>query len=77
MGSADCYSQLEYAQMLKKSGQFNEYPICDKEAAPITRRIKINNSKAQKELGIQFTPIETTLVDMGKALIQLGIVKKQ
>lgn len=38
---------------------------------------KYSHAKAEKDLGINFTPISTTIVDMAKAMIDLGIVEKK
>jgi len=76
LGSARGYSQFEIAQMLINSGKFSKYSIPTKEATAIVKRILIDNSKATKELGIEFTPVEKSVVDMADALVELGIVKK-
>jgi len=73
--SEDSYSHLELAQMLSKSGEFSKYPIPTKQQGTSGFRYKFSNEKAKKELGIEFPPIEKSIVHMAKALIQLGIVK--
>ena len=37
---------------------------------------RYSHAKASKELGIKFTPIPTTMVDMAHAMISLGIIEK-
>ncbi len=34
-----------------------------------------DNSKVQRELGLKFTPLEETFVDMAVTLLQLGIAR--
>jgi len=49
----------------------------DKESAPVAHRPKYSPAKAERELGIQFTPIEVALTDMARAMIDLGIVPRK
>jgi len=76
MGCTDGVTHLEYCQILQKSGKFLKYPIPTKEAVPLSRRFKIDNSKVQRELGMKLRPLEETIVDMADALIELGIVNR-
>jgi len=69
-------TQLEYCQILQKSGKFDKYRIPNKEATPLLRRFRVDNSKVQRELGLKFRNIEESIVEMAVALIDLGIVKR-
>lgn len=69
-------SHLELATMLKEDESFAGYPIPTTQKAAPARRPKYDHSKAERELGIAFTPIKTAVTDMGRALIELGIVTK-
>ena len=40
-------------------------------------RAAIDNGKAQRELGLQITPVRSTLVDMAVTMMQLGLVDPQ
>jgi len=73
--------RLEYANFLKKI--YPDWPIPDTQAGDIQYKAgnvllpgKYSNEKARKELGIEFTPFETSITDMAQKLIELGIVKK-
>ena len=37
----------------------------------------IDNSKSKKVLGMSYTDLEITILDMANQLIKLGLVKKQ
>ena len=39
------------------------------------KRNNLDNTRAEKELGLVYTPIEKTLVDMAQSLIDLGLAK--
>jgi hypothetical protein len=36
---------------------------------------RLDNSRAIRELGVQFTPLEKSLQDMAERMIELGIIK--
>jgi len=74
--SLESIPSLTLAELLKK--HFPKYPLPTHYMAPFTPNIiKFDNTKVQRELGLQFTNIETTLVDMANALFALGIVPKK
>lgn len=73
--------RIEYAEVLRK--HFPDWPIPDKQIGQaeykggnLTSKGKYTTEKSSKELDIQFTPFETSLVEMAKKLIDLGIVVK-
>jgi len=61
--------------MLKK--EFSEYPLPDKQNGEVTYWTKHTNAKARKELGINFIPIEQTMTEMARTLINFGLIKIQ
>jgi len=77
VSSEEAIPNIELAKYLVASGQFTEYPIPTKNDFPPPTILKYSRAKAEKELGIKFTPISTTMVDMAQAMIQLGIVEKK
>jgi len=72
--------RIQYAEVLRK--HFPDWPLPDKTNGELkygggnVTNGKYSNEKARKELGITFTPLETSLVDMANKLIQLGIIVK-
>jgi len=74
LGSPNAVSHFEFCQILINSGVFSKYPIPTKEFTPVSRRVLIDNSRVIKELGLEYTSVEKSLVDMGKSLIEFGIV---
>eukprot|EP01111_Echinosteliopsis_oligospora_P009448 TRINITY_DN2770_c0_g1_i1.p1 TRINITY_DN2770_c0_g1~~TRINITY_DN2770_c0_g1_i1.p1 ORF type:complete len:324 (-),score=107.99 TRINITY_DN2770_c0_g1_i1:58-1029(-) len=68
----------ELAMMIKKSGKFPQYEsdFPSFEEGPAVR-LQYDATKVTKELGITYTPIQQTVVDMAQALIDLGIVAKK
>lgn len=55
------------------SKRFPQYKFPSGEDAPV--QTVIDNSKVQRELGLQFTPVEQTYIDFATTLIQEGIAK--
>eukprot|EP00026_Physarum_polycephalum_P010890 Phypoly_transcript_11075.p1 GENE.Phypoly_transcript_11075~~Phypoly_transcript_11075.p1 ORF type:complete len:322 (+),score=51.79 Phypoly_transcript_11075:111-1076(+) len=74
LSSKEALTDFELAQILANSGEFPDvaFPEPFEEAPP---RKQFNTEKVQKDLGLAFTPIEKTLVDMCKALISLNLVQ--
>jgi len=77
LSTTDAISQLELVELLRKSSKFDTYPLPTKEAEPVKTRLKYSNTKAQTELGLHFTAISQTIVDMAVSLINLGVVPKK
>jgi len=77
LGSSVGISQLEYTKILIKSGKYSKYPIPTTEISPVLRVIRVDHSKAEKELGMKWISVEQTLIDMADSLIQFGIVPKK
>jgi len=69
-------SYFELSQMLVLSGKFGQYKLPIKQDGSIANRPLYNNSKAQTELGLKLTPIETSVVDMANALIELDMIQQ-
>jgi len=67
---------LELVDMLKKSGKFSEYPLPTKVNGIIATPPRFNVDKVKKDLGIQFTPLEQSMVEFVESLIHFEIVKK-
>jgi len=74
--TSEAISFLEICNILRESGEFNDYSIPTKETAPVEGRGRFDNSKVKKDLGMEFTSLQKTIIGMGKELIQMGIVKK-
>jgi len=70
-------SNFELSQMIRNSGQFNQYNLPKENNNPAPVRLNYSNEKSKNELGIEYTPLEKSLVDMAHALIELGIVEKK
>jgi len=73
--------RLEYTEVLRK--HFPDWPIPDKQigqpeykAGSLTPKGRYSTEKVRKELDIQFIPFETSVVEMAKKLIELGIIVK-
>lgn len=78
MTSEIAISHFEFCQTLIKSGKFTKYPVPSKGTLPSDEsRSKFSHAKSVKELGLQFTSIEKSIVDMAEALISLGIVAER
>jgi len=75
--TTEAISQLELVDLLRKSGKFDAYPLPTKEVEPVKTRLKYSNAKAQTDLGLKFTSISQTIVDMAISLINLGVVPKK
>jgi len=58
-----------------KSGEFKGFPLDKNSFKPTSVQFAYDNSKVQKVLGLRLTPPNEALVEMGKALVKLGIVK--
>lgn len=78
LSSTTCYTLLDYANILRGDEQFRDFVdrLPDKINGDIGFRPLISHERAEKELGIVFTPIEKTIVDMAKQFIELGMVEK-
>jgi len=74
LASPDSKTDAELMEILVKSGEFANVAFPEEEAPSTVSRKKFSSEKAKQELNLVFTPLETSLVDMGKALISLGIV---
>jgi nucleoside-diphosphate-sugar epimerase len=74
LSSKEAVTDFELAQILAKSGEFPNVAFPEPFEEPPPRK-QFNTEKVQKELGLVYTPIDKTVVDMAKALISLGIVQ--
>jgi len=80
LSSEKAHARLELVEILRK--YYPDWPLPDKEIGEVVYqggnviKGKYSNEKARKELGIQFTPVETSLADMTKKLIEMGIIVK-
>eukprot|EP01118_Nematostelium_gracile_P008800 TRINITY_DN2922_c0_g1_i1.p1 TRINITY_DN2922_c0_g1~~TRINITY_DN2922_c0_g1_i1.p1 ORF type:complete len:323 (+),score=95.34 TRINITY_DN2922_c0_g1_i1:65-1033(+) len=75
--SPEGISSLDVCNILTESGLFSKYPIPTKESEPVLKRQKFDASRTYKELGFEYTPIKTAVIEMAQGLIDLGIVKKR
>jgi len=72
--------RFEMAEILRK--HYPDWPLPDKEIGQLEYKGgnvikgKYSNEKARKELEIPFIPVETSLVEMAKKLIDLGVIVK-
>ena len=74
LSNASPRSHLDYSAILKAHMPNRTY--ADKHAVFITMaRLSVDHGRAEKELGVRFTPIEKTVRDMADRLVQLGLVK--
>eukprot|EP01128_Nolandella_sp_AFSM9_P005413 TRINITY_DN2604_c0_g1_i1.p1 TRINITY_DN2604_c0_g1~~TRINITY_DN2604_c0_g1_i1.p1 ORF type:complete len:329 (+),score=111.56 TRINITY_DN2604_c0_g1_i1:1059-2045(+) len=69
------YTTLERHQILRENG-FGHYPLATKQNGETPYVLKINRDRAEKELGIEFYELSTSLVDMANSAIALGLVKE-
>lgn len=61
--------------MVMAQKRFPQYAIPEVPEQEYDTSEKIDNSKAQKELGLQLTPAVTTFMDGIVTLVQLGIAQ--
>jgi len=72
--------RLEFVRILQK--EFADWPLPDKQTGEILYKGgnvihgKYSTEKAKKDLHIEFTPVEKSLVEMAHKLIELGVVSK-
>jgi len=72
--SADVVPPLEIIQIFKKL--YPEKALPDKMVpGNLNPAFKVDPSRTERELGIHWTPLETTLKDMADKLIELGVIK--
>jgi len=74
MSSNEAVPHWQIVQLLKP--EFERYPLPDKMNGTIAYWPKYTHAKAEKELGIVFTPIKQSIVDMAQSLIDYGVVPK-
>jgi len=78
LSSESAIPNIQLAKYLAESGKFSQYNIpTSNDFPPPANVLKYSHAKAEKELGIAFTPIQTTVVDMATAMLDLGIVEKK
>jgi len=73
---------VNIAKILKESGKFPNYPTHEKEAErdatglkkPFGRPMTFANARSKEVLGIDYIPIEKSLVDMADSLIATGYI---
>jgi len=75
LGTSEGVSFLEYCDILRASSKYSKYPLPTACLTPLTKK-RVDNTKVQRELGLKFTPIEQSILDMADSLIEFGIVKK-
>jgi nucleoside-diphosphate-sugar epimerase len=79
VSSRDPYTNEEYAAALLKANPDLKDQIALKHresATPLPPQWGVDTTKAETVLGIKFIPMEKTLADMSKKLLELGLVKK-
>mmetsp|Transcript_15165 Transcript_15165/g.52697 ORF Transcript_15165/g.52697 Transcript_15165/m.52697 type:complete len:333 (-) Transcript_15165:128-1126(-) len=76
MSSSEGVSHFELATFLREDPAFEGFPVPDKQKEAPARRPKYDHSKAERELGITFTDVRTAVTDMGKYLVETGMVAK-
>jgi len=81
LSSEKGYPRIEFANILRK--HFGDWPLPEKQIGEIQYKGgnvihgKYSNEKARKELGIEFIPLEISLVETAHKLIELGVVTKK
>jgi hypothetical protein len=55
--------------------RFPDYSFADPDPAPVAAEEKMDNERAIKELGLNITPPQATLVDMATTMLALGLAK--
>jgi len=65
---------LELVQALK--AEFGQYPLPEKQNGEIGYHPRYSSEKAKTELGIKFIPIEQSIVEMARSIVNFGLVKK-
>jgi len=73
--STRSYSRQDLNDLLIQSGEFKNFPLDKNIFVKSKGGFNYDNSKVQRELGLQFSPVDKTVVEMGKALVKLNIVK--
>jgi len=73
--SSESVPRQKLCEYLIKSGQFHGFPLEKNEFKPPLATFRYSNAKVQKELGLKLTPLDESVVEAGKALVKLGIVK--
>jgi len=72
--SATGVPHWEFVKILAAHTKFSKYPLPTHQNASITFTPQFDCSKIQRELGIQFTSMSSTIVDMADALVKFGII---
>jgi len=70
-------SHLEWANILRASGKFSNYPLPKVQKNPVIFAPEVDSSKAQRELGMEFIPLDQSLIEMSESLIDFGVVEKR
>jgi dihydroflavonol-4-reductase len=80
LSSSKGVPRLHICEVLRK--EFPNYPIpttqkgvSEYKGGNMTANSGYNHEKAEKELGIVFKPVETSLVEMARKMVELGIVQ--
>ena len=73
LSSDECSTQLELARKIAENDEFASWPLPTAEAkAPKTRAV-YSAARAKRVLGLTFRPIHVTLLDMARAMRDMGM----
>jgi nucleoside-diphosphate-sugar epimerase len=70
--SLNAIPYVEVVNILKE--EFGNYPLPSKLNGKLSYIGKYSRKRAETELGIEFTPLKKTIVDMANSLIEVGVV---
>jgi len=76
VSSYEAHGQLEWVEILKNSGEFKEFTLPTKENGSAPNPNHFDHKKVKTDLGLEFTKLEKTIVEMAHSLIKFGIVSK-
>ncbi|KAK9761308.1 hypothetical protein K7432_013887 [Basidiobolus ranarum] len=76
ISSEQSTSVSDWTKILTNDPEFAEYPLPTRFAEGKSRKLRLNPDKAKKELGIQLTPLNESLIEVAKFLAQSGVIKK-
>jgi len=68
--------QLELVDVLRKSGEFNDFVLPTKENGHVDNPNTYSNKRVTEELGLSLIDPAKSVVDMAKSVIQFGLVKR-
>ena len=74
LSSEECYNQVEMASCLSRLDEFASFPIPTEAEGPPLQDLRYSNKRAREVLGIDFIPLETSMVEGALSLFEHGIL---